>query len=680
MNEIVKIANNQLNRTPDYQVVKVAGILRRLKNWLKSKFDSEFENQVRQLESESAEYSVFLEQLAEQVAKVQLAIKDKELEEYRTELVILKDLLNQGSEAVSSSIADTNKLEESITKFFEKYTSKLHKDTEYRNKVENFLKKEKGYDVPLNQPINEKFKDTDFYKDLQPSDVHYTNEAFLAFLKILTKAASYKKINIPRESISKEVILPILQNSIINGTINSAKLYEQSQHNIPNTGTLELNVDSDYFKIPNTDLMVTINFKIRDESTAMNSASKKLIVAWHNKITINKTSNARVNKYYSLIKEALQPQERPYQINNLSDLQFANALLQGYQLAFNKMPTLQILAFGWAQAALESGRPFKLPQNNVGNIKASEDWIKSGKPYFRKSTEEFTDKGKKFIHSNAAWRAYNSPEEGAAGYWKLVASRFPDALEWAAAGDPQSAGVSLGLKTYYTARIDKYSGSLKSLYQTFLDNYADDFSNLSNEAIPSSKIKPAVKQWKTDYSKDEIESYKAKATKSPEQIRQDEYQEEEHISDITDDKIDSLLGDLMTDLFSSSSNYYNRVKNALLKSFIPKNNIFIKVEGSDEVDNLEYAKNLNYLIQDYLSGQTSIHKENANIYIQASIQTNNDARQGVIELSDLLTKEINAKINKNVYTIVANDIVTAAPIIDNEEIKSNHRKFLMRYS
>lgn len=95
MIEMIKIASNQLDRTPDYQVVKVAGILRRLKNVFKSYFDPEFKDQVEKLEIESAKQEEDLKDLVEQIDKVQIAIKDKELDEYREELDRLNKLMHE---------------------------------------------------------------------------------------------------------------------------------------------------------------------------------------------------------------------------------------------------------------------------------------------------------------------------------------------------------------------------------------------------------------------------------------------------------------------------------------------------------------------------------------------------------------------------------------------------------
>lgn len=667
MIEIIKLANSQLERIPDDQIVKVAGILRRLKNWLKSKFDQEFEQQVRQLESESAEYSVFIEQLANQVSRVQEAIKDKELEEYRTELIALKNLLNQGTVNVISSIKDTNNLQEQIDqKLKTHFREEQATNPEYVKKVKDWLRDEKGYDIPLDTRVSIKFKDSNFYKNLDPSVIKYTDAAFDKLQTLILNEAKELRLNIGKNNLSLNKLLPIIQQAIVNGTIQGVRLQQPKKaFNSPKTGTLNLFVISDTFIIPDTDISCAVQVLIRDESPEIENVGRKLVVAQHRNVGLKRvsTANNRV-EFYSKILKTAQTNELPYKVTTLSELQFANILKEGYKMAFGQEPSLPVLAFGWAQAALESGRPFKLPQNNVGNIKATKDWINSGKPYFKRTTEEFTAKGEKYLYSDAAWRAYNTPQEGAAGYWYLLKSRFPDALEWAASGDPQSAGVVLGQKGYYTASIKKYSTQLQSLYKTFLDKYASSFPSLTFERIDTGKERPALKDWKSDYSKDEMESRPSSVA-------------------LQDTPANDDASELLNTLLKASSRdsaYYSFVKQAIYKNMNPKKNTLIVICGSDEVDNLEYANSLSYLIQDYLRGVTTIHQNDNNVYIQASSHTDCNLRQAIIELSNVLSEKMKNKNNKNVFAIVSNDLFAIHKKVSHDKIISNHRKFIMRYS
>src|SRR5690606_13378172 len=86
-------------------------------------------------------------------------------------------------------------------------------------------------------------------------------------------------------------------------------------------------------------------------------------------------SRDRSNKLASILRTAFQTSsERPREVHSFTETEFARALAKGYQKAFGKEPNLEVLGAGWAQAALESGRPIKLPNFNIGNIKATDKW------------------------------------------------------------------------------------------------------------------------------------------------------------------------------------------------------------------------------------------------------------------------------------------------------------------
>jgi hypothetical protein len=332
----------------------------------------------------------------------------------------------------------------------------------------------------------------------------------------------------------------------------------------------------------------------------------------------------RAEFYTNLLKNAKESQQLPYEFTKLSEDQFVKVMENGYILAFNKKPSLQVLGFGWAQAVLESGRPIKLPQNNVGNIKATKEWINSGKPYFVKSTEEYKKDGTKFIHENATWRAFSSPEEGAASYWKLLNKKFPEAFKLAESNSPEAAARYLGESGYYTANIDKYSSAVKSLYNEFMKKYGKN-QNVSK--------------------KENVES-----TKNTENI------------------IDNLMKRLVAQPVT------NIVKKALYKKENNKNNLLIKVCGGDDLFNTEYSRQLCFLIQSTLNGTTQIYKNANNVEIEATIYTNSDARDAVMELSDILSDNIKSKYNKSIYTIVAEDISSFLPKISTDELYSAQRK------
>ena len=165
-------------------------------------------------------------------------------------------------------------------------------------------------------------------------------------------------------------------------------------------------------------------------------------------------------------------QMRPYQLMKNDELTLAKALQKGYQKAFGEPPSLELLAFGWAQSVLERHPNLGLPHYNIGNIKATSDWIKAGKPYFVKSTKEIDKEGKEYTEQGTKWRAYDTIEDGAAGYWKLIGGRFKNAMPFIQSGRPVQAAASLGKSGYYTANVEKYSSNVGKLYNKFMTDIA----------------------------------------------------------------------------------------------------------------------------------------------------------------------------------------------------------------
>ena len=392
-----------------------------------------------------------------------------------------------------------------------------------------------------------------------------------------------------------------------------------------------------------------------------------------------RASNLRNNLYYSFLKNAdksNQPAHPPVERKdmNVDALTMAKALRQGYKKVFGTDPSFSILGFGWAQNASEHGfNPFVLPNYNIGNVKADDNWLKSGKPYFIKTTQEYKElpsgEYEQFIAKNVKWKAYDSLEESAAQYWSLLKRRYPDVLAAAGQGAAKDAAVSLGQKNenrkyvYYTQNPAQYSGAVSSLYKTFEQKFSDEFSDL----------KP-----KSDSSDFEVSSSSSTSSVSPSSTSSSAPSTE---SDEISPEDEELINELGRELLASKKPLTYFVKQALYKQNNPKKEVLILVEGSDNLDNLEYANNLSYLIRDYLQGTTTLHKDEYNkINIQASVHTELNLRNAVIELSNLLSNELKKKINKNVYTVVADNLDSFSSEIEDEEISSNHNKFLMRYS
>jgi hypothetical protein len=653
MHELIKISSSQLSRLPDDQIVKVAGVLRRLKNWLKTQFSPEFKEEVEKLETESVEYSSTLDEIKQQIEKVQDAIKDKELEEYRSELKVLKELLDKTLIKTDKNL-DQAGIVSSVTgrvKSFRSLTSEIVNEYEK-------LMEEHNYDLPLKKSINIKFSDSNYYKNLNYNNFSITiTPSAQGALKEKLNTAINGSLNISLEDIENKIneeFYNRLAKAILNGTIGYVAYQVPSQGKSATIGHLLLSVLSDDFIIPDTNIKIKADVVLIDPTLAND---KRFILRKTDVIkvvsgssgSLSSISEARKNFYSKIIKHALSSESNikakrvdiKNTLNPHSPDEVAEMLKDAYQNFFGELPSLETLAFMWAQLTWEHGRKYKFIGNNVGNLKAFDSWLSdSSNMYYAMDTKEYTQEGKEYVEKSAKWRAYPTLEKGFEAYLERLKNKFPKSLEKIQEGKPVAASETLSKEKYYTAPVEQYTGNVKSIYDEFLKKYSDKFPELSR--VSSQK-----------------EDSKFSAPGSSEQSV-------------------SKIDELSKTLYASPLTYL--VKNAIFKINNPEKKILIQVEGSDLTDNLEYANNLSYLIQDYLKGVTTLHKLDNKIQIQAIAHTESNFKLAAIELSNLLSKEINKKINKNVYTVIAENLPTFADEISDEEIESNHRKFLMRNS
>lgn len=366
--------------------------------------------------------------------------------------------------------------------------------------------------------------------------------------------------------------------------------------------------------------------------------------------------------YMDIIKHADQI---PYKTTKLSQLQFAEAMREGYRIAFGEEPTAEILAGGWAQAILESGRPVKLPNNNVGNIKATSGWVKSGNPFFTKRTGEYTSEGEYYIEEGTKWRAYSTPEAGAAGYWKLLGRRYPKAIDWMAAGDPTSASVVLGLNGYYTASIEGYSKSVSNIYQEFMTKIAPQMSGLESAPATPPGQKPPVKKWNKDYTKEEraevlnSENDTAPTTEVP----------------ADDDEVDQLITKLIAGPLTKI------VERAIIKKALPKSTslIILSSNSATIIEKIEFAHVASSMIDCYLDIDARVCRKEGDIQIHCSGSGTEMVMTGAIQdVCEMVSYGIKDRTGTRIYaTAIAGGMSTFDEIKSDVLIK-NRKQFNMR--
>lgn len=625
------------------QILKSAGIVQKVKNFFSKLVNPEYRKQVLDLESETITAQEIIEKLDQALENLRESISSGNLEEYKLRarevqelsLLLLKELkvVNQETKEVKEILRRT-------------YTKEDMTQEDFLPRFKSSLPKE--YDLELNTLLRRPLKSFEWYKNLSINDISVNSSLILLLKKI---AEVFRRPNYAYEEeqikslLSEDKFQELLFNfteAIINGEIIQVKPKVPSK-NVPNAqfGQTFISITTTPFLIPKTNILVSCEVGLIDLKSSIVSRNK-LSIQYIGNVTVH--GNPKNSVYHGLQQLKKEAQQTQTKMTTLSELELAKVLQSGYEKVFGSSPSVEVLGFGWAQAILEAGRPIKLRGNNIGNIKASEDWVKLGKPYTVMDTEELDKSGKAYVHSGAKWKAFNSPVEGAIEYWSFLQRKHPSALRWAAS-DLSSAVVSLAAGSYFTANIKKYSAGVQKLYQEFVSKLAPQL-NISSSPLPAPGPKPEMKDFGGQYSKEEKEKIRSL------QNRNTEIQESNNSDESSLDQIDSLL----TSLYASSGPITQIVKNSLLQTLLPTTKItarFLSEQETNKNEKIKFAIGMEKLLKDFLGAETKIDKDNLLLFANIS-----GSRYSVLEATQALSNSLSDSLEilhpqkSKIYSVV----------------------------
>lgn len=634
MISLFKTATVELQTTPAAEVVKVAGILRRLKNFFKKLTDKEYADAVDQLQMDSTIVGSTASELNEKINHLLSAIKDSDLIEYNNALEEVKTLslkmvddLRRLNKDVKTNTLDAKRplTSEEQEQYIKHYTKEDIENNRPQILEQLIKQKPPEHDVEFGdyqqKPPLQEFN---WFKSFTSNDV-FISEKLQGLLKKSLKVLVEKIFKPETEEESDKLVathwnkfLEEFRKSIINGRLLS---YHPAEPNTTIThrpaGQADMKIVTDQFEIlPGVMGNAYVRAMDMGPTSLRKHISLRLLLNFEiflNGIKYNLAKTSSMNK--TLMKKVALGQEVPAKTTQLNDLEFAKVMAAGYQKAFGRAPSLEILGGGWAQAVLEGGRAgghVNLPNNNVGNIKATEDWIKAGHSYFVKDTKEFTPEGEGYTHAGAKWRSYQTPIEGAAAYWNLLGNKFGEALNWYSAGDPISATVVLGKKGYYTANIKQYAGTTGQLYQEFMKKIAPQLPEITSQVTaPPSATKPELIEFKN----------------KPQTIL---------------DESDQLLSTLLS--YQNSS-----VTSLVKKALIPQATVVVSLSSLSAPFEwrLKYAQAAVKTLRDIIEADTSIHTDGHKIELQCRAAGNTFTVASAINgLCDCLSESLALRTTK----------------------------------
>lgn len=166
--------------------------------------------------------------------------------------------------------------------------------------------------------------------------------------------------------------------------------------------------------------------------------------------------------------EPEEAREVTLELTPQSELEMARLLKRAHQDVFGREPAMMRLSVAWAHVALEHSRGSEIYCNNYGNLIANENG-----PFYRLQATERTRKNSKaslgeWRNMTMRFRAYSSPRDGAAAYWRLIHDKYTAALAYFDNGNGYLAGRKLAEAGYMTAEAQPYAQSLGSLQEEFL--------------------------------------------------------------------------------------------------------------------------------------------------------------------------------------------------------------------
>jgi hypothetical protein len=477
------------------QIVKTAGILSGIKGWIKKLLSNEddYLKFIDNFADESEDVLEIIKKLYKTIIDFQNAVKSQNLSEYQLklqEIILLSEDLSQLTKQTEHKAKIVNKLVE---------IKKHYSRDELKSNKENLLEQLKSqlpenHDVPFSENIKKEVSSFQWFNNFTQDNIEFgPNNKKLFYEKLVNTLIS-------ETTKSKDEIIETLKNNsneiennfknaILNGLLlsyqpatPSTKIKNRpSNQNIATIRTIP-------FLIPEININVEISVSLLDMLASLHPSKQLKIYYLSYFRIISKTANLN----FQIKKIA----------STVSELQLAEILRKGYNKIFGKDPSLETLGVGWAQAIQEHCHGVLLPHNNIGNITADNQWIKSGGKYFEipitNKNPEYDSDGKPINIQSIKFKTFNSPEEGAEYYWKFLQNQYPDVIKWMDSGSAFDTAIKLGTKGYFTGQIPIYAKNMDSLFKTFITNIAPKLSEIKSNPQPPPEKPLELRKFRKD--------------------------------------------------------------------------------------------------------------------------------------------------------------------------------------
>lgn len=644
--EIIKQASVELQELDSKQVVKVAGVLRKIRNWFKGLGNPEFREKLVNLKNESVQVRSRLINLDKKLKEIDTSIEDGDIERYKNLLDDIKLLATELSKELGEVTESATEAQQSVT-----------------------------YPTPEPTPTNIVVGPGIFPPGILEvgdvlGDVRYGSK-FTNSEPILNRfIISIVKAGISKERASKSV-LNINFFNLLREAVSAGKVTRREySRNKGFEGQYLYEVLSVPFEIPELQVQMTVNMEVSENKYLKKNPTPIRTIKFPKEIRVTSvapvqeeeddfppdygdldygdprddcadcvSTTARRNFLNKLVKsggawylDSTQIRQRMSQYNrgnfvpaqrvSVSKEDFLNAIIAVWPKLLPEIElTEQGLNILYAHVALETGNLSSVMNYNLGNAKATPEASNNNKWTGYPCGENLNGKSYKFTakHPICYFLAFDTLEDGVAFYLRMMGNNFRSALIEAANGDVEAFNTELKESGYYTANSNLYLKGLK--------DRLDDEEEESEEFNLQNELK----------------------------------------------ELSQALG-----INLASRKMTQMVINAIGKELLPHNKISIKIKASDIPTGTEYAYVLSNAIARTTDSDVDVCGDGNNIEVVCDVVGSKDAIIDALdEIDGFVAKAFQDKYKQPVISVIKVG-ESKLPILSETKIERERRKFNLK--
>jgi len=145
----------------------------------------------------------------------------------------------------------------------------------------------------------------------------------------------------------------------------------------------------------------------------------------------------------------------------LSTEALARALFVGHQRHFGRPPSADRWSCAWAQCAFEQSRGQAIYANNIGHLTLPRS---TGRVCRRRLYERRAKRSDRWEMQDIWFRAFDTPEDGAAAYWQLLDESYHSVLAHCDDAEVRKAAQRLAEIGYFTGPAEPYIDGMARLF------------------------------------------------------------------------------------------------------------------------------------------------------------------------------------------------------------------------